>query len=54
MAKKKIIPIGFDLHQEKFLQSKKSEDVSIASYVRKLVEDEMFKEAGDDNDKIRA
>lgn len=54
MAKKKIIPIGFDSHQEEFLQSKKSDDVSIASYVRKLVEDEMFKEAGDKDDKSRA
>lgn len=54
MARKEVIQIGFDNHQMDFLRTKKSEDVSIASYVRKLVEDEMFKEAGDDNDKFRA
>ena len=45
MARKIIIPIGFESYQEEHLRGKKDSGdcESIAEYVRKLVDDDMFK-----------
>lgn len=47
MAKKTLIQIPFTERQRQFLDSKKANDEidSIASYIRKLVDDQIFKDS---------
>ena len=51
MARKVILPIGLEVYQDDHarLQVKSGKFESLAAYVRKLIDDDIFKSKGDDH-----